>query len=1203
MIGAGVIGAGARGRSRAARSGGTITAAVLPATSALVVGARLQDTADWAVFTAPANYTTTAEGETIATVTVNYTGDTGSASEPFLDGDINSFSVTVTDTGGRSRTFFTQARTVLYAPPVAAGALADQSLTEGTGVAFRDVSGDFSGGGLVYAVSGPAAVTIDAVTGVLRIDADALAPATGLPIVVTAANSGGAAQSGFGLTVLAAPTAPAQMAAPAVTATGSTLLRVTLAGDPDDGGSLITRRDLRWRETGGSWSTETGIASPVTLTALTPDTDYEVQTSAANGVGAGPWSATGPARTEAIPVTFSRVVFVGASIINDLFGSDLATRNSTAEAAFAAAGASVEVYANAADGEDAGAAAGRLTDAMAAFPADTLFFVHTGGNNVTSNRPHPGGATTLDAQMTALIDIAAVRPGTVIFSDLTFRDYDGTTAGNEAAGSKPYNDDLLQPLFASRKADLVTRAYYADGTPVSCLYEWTYYNRVPYLEADNIHPSATGIPLLRDWLAQRLAPVCTNAALPAQATRLTLDGTAPVLSAPTAQAGGTSSATALSVVTDESGGTLYWGLYPEAANPAVADVVAGTGAVLSGAQGVAATGAQGVPDQSGLAAATGYRVWYLHEDAAGNRSALVASAPFVTDPAAPPAALTEIFVQYGSNTAAGVNTPAFNDFTTNAGATSDGPFDLLNSDGSDPGVRLTLNYSAPSTGDASGFGLNPIGRTTGVTGFDGTLYNDIFTTDSYYVGAPNTLEHVISGLAPDTGYRVELVASRATSGSRETLYSFSSGQSVTLETTADPVEGPVSVDAVSDGAGVIAITQSANTGSWSYLGGLRIAEASAGPSAFALEATGEEPVITADGGTVSVTIAGGVYAGTYDTRAGDGAPLTVAMIEAAPTPVVLPVVSGTEAAGDTLTVTPGLWLYDGPDPGDQTWAWQRETGGALTGETGLSYLVQPADTGARIFVEERFGGVTVASAKTGVIGGTFDPYAEDAGLLHGWDASDTGTITGSPAVTGLGDRVGSLDFVAYGAPQTGTRMQNGRNTIDIPGTLSGLKAVAGNAFAGRNIAFHGMVVWDGANASSSPEWEGILGMDDNADALNALNLRNGDGTADAAFDGEIQHFNGTIGSSSGLTGGPFGGAFTWSLVYNDTGGTWQAYINGTERASGTIAAGLPADLKLVWGGPSGENFATNQALCELLVTTDITTPAEYHDYLSAKWIP
>lgn len=107
MPGAGFIGASAgRYRRRAGQSAKpVIKAADLPASSQLVAGQRLSDTENWAAFTQAANYTTTSPGASIATVMVNYLGSTADADDILSDGDINAFSVTVTDTGGSTRTF------------------------------------------------------------------------------------------------------------------------------------------------------------------------------------------------------------------------------------------------------------------------------------------------------------------------------------------------------------------------------------------------------------------------------------------------------------------------------------------------------------------------------------------------------------------------------------------------------------------------------------------------------------------------------------------------------------------------------------------------------------------------------------------------------------------------------------------------------------------------------------------------------------------------------------------------------------------------------------------------------------------------------------------------------------------------------------------------------------------------------------------
>ena len=133
-------------------------------------------------------------------------------------------------------------------------------------------------------------------------------------------------------------------------------------------------------------------------------------------------------------------------------------------------------------------------------------------------------------------------------------------------------------------------------------------------------------------------------------------------------------------------------------------------------------------------------------------------------------------------------------------------------------------------------------------------------------------------------------------------------------------------------------------------------------TSLTVETIAEEPVIDTDGsGSVTVTIGSGVYAGSYATRH-DGAVLTRAMIEAAPTCLVKPVTGGTATVGNTLTITPGLWIYAGADPGDQSWV-QRLDGAAI-GETGLDYVIQPADAGRLFTVDETFGAVTVTSAAT-----------------------------------------------------------------------------------------------------------------------------------------------------------------------------------------------------------------------------------------------
>ncbi|MGC3940446.1 BspA family leucine-rich repeat surface protein [Roseobacter sp. EG26] len=470
MPGIGFVGPVAARRRK--RSGQTppvsISASVPPASSALVVGEALNDTANWAVFTDPANYATTAPGQTVASVVVTYIGDTATAAEVFADGDVNNFALTVTDTGGNTRIFTVTPRIVVYQAPAVTGALADQSLTLGTGVQTYDASGAFTGDGLAFSVSATPGVSINGTTGVISFDTDVMTPQSGVTIVVSAANSGGSVQNSLELesvapivytaqitgltanpthgltaqigvpltglipnlqggetvvhgwrddsglisgataasytpvagqdlqtiryapnvngedvlslghtvrhappvagslaavvetqgtgtptvnlaagftgsnliysenvawavitgstltindelrtdtlritatnsggsaevdlsvTITAPVTAPAQMNAPSLVVNSASQITASLAADPDDGGAPITQRDLRYRENGGSWTTQANVGSTVLLTGLTEDTDHDVQTRARNSVGIGSWSASASGRT------------------------------------------------------------------------------------------------------------------------------------------------------------------------------------------------------------------------------------------------------------------------------------------------------------------------------------------------------------------------------------------------------------------------------------------------------------------------------------------------------------------------------------------------------------------------------------------------------------------------------------------------------------------------------------------------------------------------------------------------------------------------------------------------------------------------------------------------------------------------------------------------------------------------------------------
>lgn len=201
---------------------------------------------------------------------------------------------------------------------------------------------------------------------------------------------------------------------------------------------------------------------------------------------------------------------------------------------------------------------------------------------------------------------------------------------------------------------------------------------------------------------------------------------------------------------------------------------------------------------------------------------------------------------------------------------------------------------------------------------------------------------------------------------------------------------------------------------------------------FEVQDVGEEPVILVSGGALSLTIAMGIYAGTYTTDC-DGAPLTVASINASPLCIVRPALSDDTDVGDTITITPGLWVYGGPDPGDQSWQQQLD-GTDIPGGIDLDYVIQEADRGKTFSVRESFGGATADSI--GRVVSPFDPIGI-AGLAAWFDAADAGTITANNGrVSEWRDKSGQDHHVLQGSdasrPVTGQRTINGLNALDFP---------------------------------------------------------------------------------------------------------------------------------------------------------------------------
>lgn len=204
---------------------------------------------------------------------------------------------------------------------------------------------------------------------------------------------------------------------------------------------------------------------------------------------------------------YDNIVIVGASIIERSFGQDLSAPNASATQVFKDAGSNVNVYGYGWSGTTASFIANKLQIAMDAFPERTLFIVHGGGNDVSSNRPYSGlsqpDIDSVSNDFQSLVDVAASRASDCIVCNITFRPYANITSNeiflDESLGSKPFNDSVLLPKISSSMGGTLN----SDGNSYIDLYNWTRNNYKKLLSADGVHLSALGEIELPKFIAER----------------------------------------------------------------------------------------------------------------------------------------------------------------------------------------------------------------------------------------------------------------------------------------------------------------------------------------------------------------------------------------------------------------------------------------------------------------------------------------------------------------------------------------------------------------------------------------------------------------------------------------------------------------------------------------------------------------------------
>lgn len=342
--------------------------------------------------------------------------------------------------------------------------------------------------------------------------------------------------------------------------------------------------------------------------------------------------------------------------------------------------------------------------------------------------------------------------------------------------------------------------------------------------------------------------------------------------------------------------------------------------------------------------------------------------------------------------------------------------------------------------------------------------------------------------------------------------------------------------------------------------------------------------LTAETGLLDITLTQpSEFAGTYQVHTGD--------LVSGPINLVPPVITGTVTVGQTLTATPGLWIYDMSE-GQPVTSWQWSRGGAeIAGETTDTYVVQPGDSLAGLSVSQiETSALGQRLASSLVAGGGFSP-SDDLALQGWWDASDTATIYNTAGiVSGWADKAGGLPLDQSNTqrrPTTGVRSLAGQNVIDFDGSqfLERAETLPGSG----DVAFHMALI----NDSTTSAFEALL-------AVEAVNDFQIDAGTASQFDGR---FNSTgIATATDLSGGPFSGAMILSVVLDRTGaGTAQVFVANALRGSAAYTTSVDTAVTLIVMANRAKNAWFNGAVAEVIVTGDIGNRGLYHAYLASKW--
>ena len=186
---------------------------------------------------------------------------------------------------------------------------------------------------------------------------------------------------------------------------------------------------------------------------------------------------------------YLNVIYLGASIM-DGTAKDSSARG-TIEAALDAKGFQSTVYDKATSGWTTtdllnGLNTGLLNE-FTGIESDCLAIMHIGGNDVSSNGPYPGGASTLDANYRAIMGFLTSRGFNVMASTISYR------MPGSSNPTQPYNENIIIPIIQE-----YTPWWIVNGVPQFDMYTKIFENQ-DWLDADGVHMTFSGKGSLRQY--------------------------------------------------------------------------------------------------------------------------------------------------------------------------------------------------------------------------------------------------------------------------------------------------------------------------------------------------------------------------------------------------------------------------------------------------------------------------------------------------------------------------------------------------------------------------------------------------------------------------------------------------------------------------------------------------------------------------------